>query len=101
MEVVAAESGLTTFVDVSGYVSHKRESLRAHTSQFGTDSLFFSMPDEAFQIMFGTEWFIRKGAAPGHKRTGSADWEGSPIDRRISGWVNSPPASATVRTSFT
>ena len=67
-----AESDLTTFVDVSGYVSHKRESLRAHTSQIGADSFFFSMPDEAFQIMFGTEWFIRKGAAPGHKE----DWLG-------------------------
>ncbi len=65
-----AESELTTFVDVSGYVSHKRESLRAHTSQIGADSFFFSMPDEAFQIMFGTEWFIRKGATPGHKE----DW---------------------------
>ena len=64
------ESDLTTFVDVSRFVSQKRESLRAHTSQISGDSFFFSMPDEAFQLMFGTEWFIRKGAAPGHKE----DW---------------------------
>jgi LmbE family N-acetylglucosaminyl deacetylase len=62
-----AESELTTFVDVGPYVAKKRESLRAHASQIGGDSFFFSMPDEAFQIMFGTEWFIRKGAATGHR----------------------------------
>ncbi len=65
-----AEVDLTTFVDVSAYVSQKREALRAHTSQIAGDSFFFAMPDEAFQLMFGTEWFIRKGATPGHKE----DW---------------------------
>lgn len=67
-----AESELTTFVDVGAYVSHKREALRAHTSQIGADSFFFSMPDAAFEIMFGTEWFIRKGADAGYKE----DWLG-------------------------
>lgn len=65
-----AESELTTFVDVSEYVNQKRDSLRAHASQVGADSFFFAMPDDAFRIMFGTEWFIRRDAAASHRE----DW---------------------------
>jgi len=45
-------------------VLRKRESIRCHASQI-TDSGFFSqMPDEAFAMAFGAEWFIERGANP-------------------------------------
>ena len=56
------ESELTHMVDVSAFVQHKRGSIRCHKSQV-TDAGFFSnMPDEAFAMAFGTEWYIRAGA---------------------------------------
>lgn len=64
------EIELTTFVDVGNYVHQKRESLRAHASQVAADSFFFAIPDDAFRIMFGTEWFIRKGVDATHRE----DW---------------------------
>ena len=59
------ESELTHAVDVSAYLTAKRESLRAHRSQITDTSFFLEMPDEAFDQSFGTEWFILKGADPG------------------------------------
>ncbi|NKY42020.1 PIG-L family deacetylase [Nocardia cerradoensis] len=59
------ESMLTTAVDVSAYLSHKREAMRAHRSQIDEQSFFLAMPDPAFARAFGTEWFIRGGARPG------------------------------------
>ena len=50
---------------VSAYVLQKRESISAHTSQISDSSFFLKMPDEVFALMFGTEWFIRKGAPAG------------------------------------
>ncbi|MBF4998387.1 PIG-L family deacetylase [Nocardia sp. BSTN01] len=58
------ESMLTTAVDVSAYLSHKREAMRAHRSQIDEQSFFLAMPDPAFARAFGTEWFIRSGARP-------------------------------------
>jgi LmbE family N-acetylglucosaminyl deacetylase len=60
-----AEHELTHAVDVSAYLDHKRASMRCHRSQITDTSFFLEMPDEAFAMAFGTEWFIRKGAAPG------------------------------------
>jgi LmbE family N-acetylglucosaminyl deacetylase len=58
----STEAELTHRVDVSAYVRQKRESIRCHKSQI-TDAGFFSqMPDEAFAVAFGTEWFIKPGA---------------------------------------
>ena len=59
------ESELTHAVDVSAYLTAKRESLRAHRSQITDTSFFLEMPDEAFDQSFGTEGFILKGAEPG------------------------------------
>ncbi|WP_036502015.1 MULTISPECIES: PIG-L family deacetylase [Nocardia] len=56
------ESMLTTAVDVSAYLGHKREAMRAHRSQIDEQSFFLAMPDPAFARAFGTEWFIRSGA---------------------------------------
>jgi LmbE family N-acetylglucosaminyl deacetylase len=60
-----AEHELTHAVDVTPYLHLKRESMRCHRSQITDTSFFLEMPDETFAVAFGTEWFIRKGAAPG------------------------------------
>ena len=60
-----AEADITTRVDVSPYILQKRASISAHTSQISDSSFFLKMPPEAFTMMFGTEWFIRKGAPGG------------------------------------
>lgn len=58
----STEAELTHRVDVSAYVDQKRASIRCHKSQI-TDAGFFSqMPDDAFRMAFGTEWYIKPGA---------------------------------------
>ena len=64
------EADLTTKVDVSAFVAAKREALRAHRSQITDTSFFETMPEEQFALAFGTEWFIRVGAASGVRE----DW---------------------------
>jgi LmbE family N-acetylglucosaminyl deacetylase len=59
------EALITTAVDVSAYVTHKREAMRAHASQISEESFFLAMPDDAFAVTFGTEYFIRVGTPPG------------------------------------
>jgi LmbE family N-acetylglucosaminyl deacetylase len=63
------ESQLTCEVDVTAYAEHKRKAMRAHASQISEESFFLAMPDEVFQIAFGTEWFIRAGHGPGITET--------------------------------
>ena len=58
------ESEITTRVDVSKYVDVKRASMRAHASQISEQSFFLAMPDEAFTMAFGQEWFVHRGAGP-------------------------------------
>ena len=58
------EAELTHKVDVSPYVTVKRASIRCHASQI-TDAGFFStMPDDAFAMAFGTEWYIDRDGHP-------------------------------------
>jgi len=59
------EAELTTAVDVGEYVDAKRRSLACHRSQTSDTTFFLDMPPEAFALMAGVEWFIRKGAPPG------------------------------------
>lgn len=63
------ESMITTAVDVSSYLDHKRRAMRAHASQISEQSFFLAMPDEVFSYAFGTEWFIREGSGPGITET--------------------------------
>ncbi len=56
------EDIITTTVDVSAFVDRKRAAMAAHASQIPPDSFFLSMPDDAFRIAFGAEWFIRRDA---------------------------------------
>jgi len=63
------ESEITTKVDVSRYIGHKRRAMRAHASQIAEQSLFLALPDPEFGQMFATEWFIRAGQGPGITET--------------------------------
>ena len=60
-----AEAELTHAVDVSAWVARKRESIACHRSQVSDSSFFLQMPEQAFNAGFGTEWFIKRGQAPG------------------------------------
>ena len=57
-----AEDRITTAVDVSAFLDHKRRAMEAHASQISETSFFLSMPPEAFAAVWGTEWYIRVGA---------------------------------------
>src|SRR3954453_9351560 len=63
-----AADRITTFVDVSDVVELKRQAMRAHASQIAENSFFLAMPDEAFAMAFGTEWFIHRGVPAGGQR---------------------------------
>ncbi|MYH43230.1 MAG: GlcNAc-PI de-N-acetylase [Acidimicrobiaceae bacterium] len=56
---------ITHHIDVSAALDAKRAAIRAHVSQIPADSFFVALPDEAFALVLGTEWFIRRGAAGG------------------------------------
>jgi LmbE family N-acetylglucosaminyl deacetylase len=58
-------SVITHCIDVSGYATAKRDSMRAHASQIADDHFFLALPDEAFAVSFGQEWFIDEDAASG------------------------------------
>lgn len=60
-----SEEHITTEVDVTDYIDRKRTAMAAHASQISESSFFLAMPREFFARAFGTEWFIRRGAAPG------------------------------------
>jgi LmbE family N-acetylglucosaminyl deacetylase len=62
-------SRITTQVDVSGYLDHKRRAMQAHASQISEQSFFLALPPIAFARAFGTEWFIRPGQGPGITET--------------------------------
>jgi LmbE family N-acetylglucosaminyl deacetylase len=53
------ESRITAAVDVSGFLVEKKDAMRAHASQIAESSFFLSMPDEIFELVWGTEWYIR------------------------------------------
>lgn len=59
------EAELSTRVDVTPWLTAKRAAMRAHSSQIAEDSFFLTLPDESFAAVFGTEWFVRPGAATG------------------------------------
>ena len=60
---------ITTTVDVTAFAAQKRAAMAAHASQIPADSFFLSAPVDEFAQNFGTEWFIRRGAAPGLSET--------------------------------
>ncbi|MEO1057635.1 MAG: PIG-L family deacetylase [Actinomycetota bacterium] len=58
------EAELTLAVDVGPWTERKREALRCHRSQITDTSMLLEMPDDAFAMAFGTEWFIEHDAKP-------------------------------------
>jgi LmbE family N-acetylglucosaminyl deacetylase len=48
-------------VDVRPWLDRKRLAMRAHSSQIADESFFLAMPAERFELVFGTEWYIRHG----------------------------------------
>src|SRR5205823_9716518 len=60
---------VTTRVDVSAFVDHKRAAMVAHASQISADSFFLAMPAERFAVAFGQEDYILCGAPPGTVET--------------------------------
>jgi LmbE family N-acetylglucosaminyl deacetylase len=59
------ESELNTRVDLGPALDIKRAALAAHASQYPEDSFFRQLPDEAFTIGFGTEWYRRRPTSDG------------------------------------
>jgi LmbE family N-acetylglucosaminyl deacetylase len=51
-------SVITHRIDVSDHIDEKRSSMRAHASQIADDHFFLALPEEAFAVSFGQEWFI-------------------------------------------
>lgn len=60
------ESALTHKLDGSDVWRKKMESMRAHRSQIADDHFTLAMPEEAFTMAFGTEWYRaqRSGGGP-------------------------------------
>ncbi|HEY8525086.1 MAG TPA: PIG-L family deacetylase [Acidimicrobiales bacterium] len=65
--VGTSEALITTVVDVTDYLDHKRASMEAHASQVGDTGFFLGLDDDAFRGLLGREWYIRRGAPPGHR----------------------------------
>jgi LmbE family N-acetylglucosaminyl deacetylase len=66
----SSEDEITTAVDVTVFLDAKRAAMAAHASQIAENSIFLSLPPPAFVAAWGTEWFIRTGAAPRVTETG-------------------------------
>lgn len=58
------QSEITMVVDVSSFIANKRDAISCHRSQISDQSFFLEMPEEAFAMMFGNEWFIERGVQP-------------------------------------
>ena len=61
-ELGVPEEQITTTVDVRQWLDVKRAAMAAHASQINETSFFLSMPREHFELGFGQEWFILRGA---------------------------------------
>ena len=52
------DAEITHGIDVMTVLDRKRAAIRAHASQIAEDSFFLAMPDAAFAMAFGREWFV-------------------------------------------
>jgi N-acetyl-1-D-myo-inositol-2-amino-2-deoxy-alpha-D-glucopyranoside deacetylase len=62
---VVPDDWLTTGVSAPEHVPAKMAALRAHATQITADGPFFAMPDDMWQLMWGTEFFRLVKGAPG------------------------------------
>jgi LmbE family N-acetylglucosaminyl deacetylase len=58
------EAEINLAVDVAAHLDQKRRALAAHASQVTDIGMMLSMPPPAFEVFFGTEWFIEPGVPP-------------------------------------
>jgi LmbE family N-acetylglucosaminyl deacetylase len=66
LDRLGVEAALITHeVDVSSVLPRKRLAMAAHSSQITADSFFLDLPDDMFEMAFGREWFVQRGASPG------------------------------------
>ncbi len=63
-ELGTPDAAITTAIDVVPVLDRKRRAMRAHASQIGEDSWFFTMPPESFERTFGTEWYVQTTPPP-------------------------------------
>ncbi len=63
------EEEITTVVDVRDYLPVKRQAMAAHASQIAENSFFLAMPPQVFALVWGYEWFIRRGTPPAARET--------------------------------
>ena len=54
---------ITHAVDVTGVVAEKKAAMAAHASQITEDSIFLTLPDDAFAMAFGQEWYVHYGSS--------------------------------------
>ena len=59
---------ISATVDVTRFLESKRRALQAHATQFPDSSFLWSIPGPAFDLLFGTEYFIVAGGS------GRGDW---------------------------
>jgi LmbE family N-acetylglucosaminyl deacetylase len=59
------QARITAAVDVRAVLDLKRRAMEAHASQIAETSFFLAAPPEAFEAMWGTEWYVRHGAGAG------------------------------------
>jgi len=60
-----ADDLVTTEVDVSAWMDHKRAALAAYRSQIGPDSFFLNTPPDMVGAFFGTEQFTLEAGVSG------------------------------------
>ena len=58
-------ASITHRVDVSAAAAEKQAAMAAHASQIPADSFFLQLPPEAFDLIFGVEWYRRRDPRPG------------------------------------
>ena len=63
------EEVITTVVDVTDHLDQKRRAMAAHASQISETSFFLSMAPDVFAMVWGQEWFVRRGAPAGTRET--------------------------------
>jgi LmbE family N-acetylglucosaminyl deacetylase len=69
LELGVPEALITTSVDVEDFADLKRAAMAVHASQIPETSFFLSFEPDVFRELFGTEWYVRRGASPGTRET--------------------------------
>lgn len=65
MQLGVREHEITTWIDVREHTARKRQAMAAHASQIDETAFFLQLPFEAFEMLFGWEWYICRDETPG------------------------------------